>query len=453
MSNALAIAAVTAVFKNLLEDGLVQNAALSSMGNVLVTALPPAQISIGVDDRPQLNLFLYQVSQDRNADLGKSDSLQDSVAARDLAAHDRASAEEGAILPLAINLHYVLTVYGNKDFQTEILLGYVMQLMHQTPILSNATIRAALNHVAIVNRSSFLAQAIESTSVEALTEQLDYIKIAPNLFDTEQMSRLWSLLQGSYRPSIAYEVSMVFAKSKKSSLPPVSWQEPSNHPRIEKIVAPDTNGKIVAGSNLIIYGQNLSGDVTRLRLNGGENLLEPQIVEDNRILFKLPQATYAGQQRIQVVHQPKYKFLHSQQAMSNEKTFILHPTIQVSVDEQSPDIQKQNNLANADTTLTVKYNPMIGQKQQVILKLFSTNEKADGFVLDAPVREYDTDTIKFSVQNIPSGMYLVKSQVDGVETLLVMNQVEHQVMIQARSQAFDDEDEQSTITPQGTMTW
>ena len=103
MSNGLAIAAVTAIFKNLLEDGLVQNSALSSMGNVLVTTLPPDQISVGVDGQPQLNLFLYQVSQNRNADLGKSERTN----------------EEDTLPPLAIDLHYVLTAYGNKDFQTD----------------------------------------------------------------------------------------------------------------------------------------------------------------------------------------------------------------------------------------------------------------------------------------------------------------------------------------------
>ncbi|MBN4004301.1 DUF4255 domain-containing protein [Nostoc sp. LPT] len=321
MSNGLAIAAITAVFKNLLEDGLVQNAALSSMGNVLVTTLPPDQIYIGVDGQPQLNLFLYQVSENRNADMGKSDCYQP--------AHHQASTEEGAILPLAINLHYVLTAYGNKDFQTEILLGYVMQLMHQTPVLSNATIRAMLNHVATINRSGLLAQAIESTSVEALTEQLDQVRIAPNLFNTEQMSRLWSLLKGSYRPSIAYEVSMIFIGSKKSSLAPGSSKGALNQPQIEKIVASLTNGEIVAGSNLIIYGKNLSEDITLLRLNGGENLLEPQIVEDNRILFKLPHNLYAGVQKVQVVHQQLYKYQNYKdlEVVSNEQTFVLHPTI------------------------------------------------------------------------------------------------------------------------------
>lgn len=318
MSHGLAIAAMTAVFKNLLEDGLVQNTALSSMGNILVTTLPPDQISIGVDAQPQLNLFLYQVSQNRHADLGKSDR----------SAYHQTSIED-ALPPLAINLHYVLTAYGNKDFQTEILLGYVMQLMHQTPVLSNAKIRAALNHVATINRFGLLAQAIESTSVETLSEQLDEVKITPNLLDTEQMSRLWSLLHSAYRPSIAYEVSMVFIGSQKSSLAPGSSKAASARPQIEKIVTSPTNGKIIAGSSLIVYGKNLSGDVTRLRLNGEENLLEPQIVEENRILFKLPQNLDAGVQKVQVVHQQLYKYQNYQEleVFSNEQTFVVHPTI------------------------------------------------------------------------------------------------------------------------------
>ncbi len=322
MSNGLAIAAITAVFKNLIEDGLVQNAALSSMGNVLVTTLPPDQISIGVDGQPQLNLFLYQVSENRNADLGGHDAKGGRL--RNQPAH------EDVILPLAINLHYVLTAYGNKDFQTEILLGYVMQLMHQTPVLSNATIRAMLNHVATINRSGLLAQAIESTSVEALTEQLDQVRIAPNLFDTEQMSRLWSLLKGSYRPSIVYEISMMFIGPQKSLVESGSNSLMLYQPRIERVtVSPSTNGEIVAGSSLIIYGKNLSGDVTRLRLNGGENLLEPQIVEENRILLKLPQNLHAGVQKVQVVHQHLYNYQNYQESevLSNEQTFVLHPTI------------------------------------------------------------------------------------------------------------------------------
>jgi hypothetical protein len=320
MSNGLAIAATTAVFKNLLEDGLVQNSALSSMGNVLVTTLPPDQISIGVDGEPQLNLFLYQVSQNRNANL---DGRNHSIPLR-----DSSPGEENP--PLAINLHYLLTAYGNKDFQTEMLLGFVMQLMHQTPVLSNDAMRAALNHVSSTNRTGLLAQAIESTSVAELAEQLGQMQITPNLFDTEQMSRLWSLLQSAYRPSITYEVSMVFIGSKQSSLALESSQRAPDQPRIERIVSSSSpNGAIIAGSSLILYGKNLSGDVTRLRLNGEENLLEPQIVENNRILFKLPQNLCTGVQQVQVVHQQLYKYHKDNEleVASNEQNFVLHPTI------------------------------------------------------------------------------------------------------------------------------
>jgi hypothetical protein len=446
MSNGLAIAAITAVFKNLLEDGLVQNSALSSMGNVLVTTLPPDQISIGVDGQPQLNLFLYQVSQNRNADLDGRD--------RNHLARHRENSPGTENPPLAINLHYLLTAYGNKDFQTEMLLGYVMQLMHQSPVLSNDEIRAALNHVASTNRTGLLSQAIELTSIAALTEQLGQVQITPNLFDTEQMSRLWSLLQSSYRPSIAYEVSMVFIGSKNLSLVSESSQGAPDQPRIDKIVPSSSpNGAIVAGSSLIIYGKNLCGDVTRLCLNGNKNLLEPQIVEDSRILFDLPESIYAGHQRIQVVHPPKYKFPNSRQVISNEKRFILHPTIQVTVDAQSSDIQEQNNAENSEgTTLTVQFNPTIGEKQQVLLKLFSTDRKSDEVsMFDAPSRDSDVDTVKFLVRNIPSGNYLIRSQVDGVENLLEMEQVENQVMIQAQSLFSGSEEESSSIESQALL--
>ncbi len=63
MTNALTIAAVTAVLKDLLENSLVSDFIATSMGDVTVTALPPDRISVGADERAGLNLFLYQVTQ------------------------------------------------------------------------------------------------------------------------------------------------------------------------------------------------------------------------------------------------------------------------------------------------------------------------------------------------------------------------------------------------------
>jgi hypothetical protein len=255
-------------------------------------------------------------------------------------------------------------------------------------------------------------------------------------------------LQSAYRPSIAYEVSMVSIGSKKSSVALDSSQGKLDQPRIERIVPSSSpNGAIVAGSSLVLYGKNLSGDMTRICLNGDKNLLEPQIVEDNRILFNLPESIHAGHQSVQVVHQPKYKFLNSRQVVSNEKAFILHPIIQVTVEGQSSDVQEQNNLEDSEeTTLTVQFSPTIGEEQQIILKLSSTNEKTEEvFTFDAPSRNSDVDIVKFLVHNIPSGNYLVKAQVDGVENLLDMNNSKNQVVIQTQYLPPNNEDEGSSI--------
>ncbi|MBO7942558.1 DUF4255 domain-containing protein, partial [Streptomyces sp. S9] len=61
MSNALAIAAVTATLKDLISDSLL-GLDLSSIGSITVTATPPDRITTGQTEPNQLNLFLYQVT-------------------------------------------------------------------------------------------------------------------------------------------------------------------------------------------------------------------------------------------------------------------------------------------------------------------------------------------------------------------------------------------------------
>ncbi|MHC5719468.1 MAG: Pvc16 family protein, partial [Nostoc sp.] len=113
MSNALSIAAVTAVLKDLIENGLVQDAIATSVGDVVVTALPPDRITQGTDERAQINLFLYQVTQNRNADWISEEYRSKRRQLGDVRQHP----------PLALDLHYLITAYGAKDFQAELLFG------------------------------------------------------------------------------------------------------------------------------------------------------------------------------------------------------------------------------------------------------------------------------------------------------------------------------------------
>ncbi len=116
--------------------------------------------------------------------------------------------------PLALDLHYLLTAYGAKDFQTELLLGYAIQFLHENPVLTSDIIHTALKNVSTVNTSSILSQALADVSVSALAEQIGQIKIWPEFLDMEQTSRLWSTLQTQYRLSVAYQPSMVIIDSR-----------------------------------------------------------------------------------------------------------------------------------------------------------------------------------------------------------------------------------------------
>ena len=74
MSNALAIASVTRLLKDLLNDALVNGDVSGDIGtDVIVSALPPDRVEASATDGrpPQLNLYLHRVTH--NAALANSD--------------------------------------------------------------------------------------------------------------------------------------------------------------------------------------------------------------------------------------------------------------------------------------------------------------------------------------------------------------------------------------------
>ena len=112
MSNALAIASVSAVLKDLLNNAAIDHQLSNVVGEVKVSALPPDRVLVeGTPETSRINLFLYQVTPNqgwRNVDLPSRDS----------------SGERTASPPLALDLHYLLSAYGASEFHAEILLGY-----------------------------------------------------------------------------------------------------------------------------------------------------------------------------------------------------------------------------------------------------------------------------------------------------------------------------------------
>ncbi|KRB09518.1 DUF4255 domain-containing protein [Achromobacter mucicolens] len=201
MSNALAIAAVTAVIKDLLDSGMIDHAVTDTLGaGVKVSALAPDAVSLDNQEDPQLNLFLHQVTPNaawRNAALPSRDAAGDRIANP----------------PLALDLHYLLTAYGRAELQAEVLLGYALQLLHESAVLPREAVRRALDPDVV--DGAILPTVYQSLRGADLASQIELLKITPAALGAEEMSRLWSALQAHYRPTAAFQVSVVLIESRR----------------------------------------------------------------------------------------------------------------------------------------------------------------------------------------------------------------------------------------------
>ncbi|WP_375494748.1 DUF4255 domain-containing protein [uncultured Nostoc sp.] len=411
MSNMLSIAAVTAVLKVLLENGLVSDPIAASVGDVIVTALPPDRISVEADERAQLNLFLYQVTQNRNVDW---------VSQEFRSKHSRINGNPfSPTPPLALDLHYLLTAYGAKDFQAELLLGYAMHLLHKTPAITSDIIENTLINASTTNTSSAFSQAVANVSVSDLAEQIGQIKLTPEFFNMEETSKLWSALQTHYRPSATYLASMVLIESSKSDNPEGFYVMPLSQPIIEQVMSPaKTEQMIVAGTTLVIRGKRLRGEITRVRLGNTETLLVPQEVKETQISLLVPPDLYPSVQGVQIVHLTMGNGGQMDHLVeSNVAAFVLHPTITAFITQVE---NTGDNLRTAE--INVKFQPKVGKAQRVVLLLNEVSENApSAYSFLVASRTEDTDAITIPIKNVKPGTYIVQVRVDGAQSPLHKN--------------------------------
>jgi hypothetical protein len=209
-SSALALASVTAVLKDLLENGLAARGITSALGgDASVSALPPDRVPSGADERAQLNLFLYAVTPYAGLRLVRERGDETGDARPTRGGRDDARAAPACAPPLALDLHYLLTAYGAQDFQAEILLGHTIQLLHERPVLDRPALRAALTALSSALDSRIVPPPLAALAASDLPERVERLTITPAFPPFEEMSRLWSVLQARYRPSAAYRVSAV----------------------------------------------------------------------------------------------------------------------------------------------------------------------------------------------------------------------------------------------------
>ena len=428
MSTALAIASVTAVLRDLLQNGMIDRDLTASVGDVIVTALPSDRIDITeATGRSQLNLFLYRVTPNpgwSNVGLPSRDGRGQRVANP----------------PLALDLHYMLTAYGARDLHAEILLGYGMQLLHETPVLSRDAIRRALAPPAFVESHESFPPDMRALFESELSEQVEQIKIIPQSLSSEEFSKLWPAFNARYRPSVAYQVSAVLIESRARTRATLPVRErkiyavPFRRPTIERVMsqagggAPASDQPILAGQNLVLVGHGLRGDDTLVQIGGLEVFPADDRVEDARITFPLPAGLRAGVQGVQVVQRTLMGSppVPHAGASSNLAAFVLRPRITAAVADIE-DTVGQFNWGTAE----VSVEPAVGAEQRVALLLNELNPPAGraprayniaapfGYDLSPPTTPPDeTNDLSIPLEGVATGTYLARVQVDGAESPL-----------------------------------
>lgn len=443
MSSPLAIASVTYVLKDLLNNGIIDGDITAGVGKVEISALPPDRIETGgAAESTRLNLFMYMATPNpgwRNQNYPAFNSRGDRI--------DNPY--------LALDLHYLLIAYGRHDLHLEVLLGYGMQILNEHPILRSQDILRSLGNNANVSPGTppvDLPPFLRSLSASGLAEQPESIKITPETLNTEEISRLWTAFGAKYRPFAAYMATVVLIENRKPLRPtplpvrePMLYVQPLQQPHIERIqpvASEESPQKILSGEQLAIIGRNLLGEITFVNI-GSERVEHEKFVSatPSQITLTVPGALLAGIHGAQVIHeimmgkppQPHKGF------SSNVEAFVLSPKVVAVSAEGTP----------SAVSISIELKPAVGESQQVVLLLnhisetghrtyrFTEWEMEPENEEDAIAEDGDesssgneegtneivnTSLLKFSVTDVPSGKYLVRVQVDGAESPVSQNE-------------------------------
>ncbi len=433
MSTAFAIGAVSAVLRQLLDDGL-RESQLSFLGSYAVTVLPPDLLVSSSDETPWLNLYLYQVTPNlgwRNVDLP-------------------ARAPGGYRLsnpPLALDLHYLLSASSSKRAcQAEILLGCGMQVLHEAACLSREY-SASVLPPATANDS-----VNDALSRAGLAEQVEQIRIAPQTLSTEEISRLWTVFGAKHRPSAAYIVSVVLIEREEAARSPLPVltigkdnrgvkAQPSlvpPYPTIETIGLPDNRASALPGDTLTLFGHHYMEDsdgaplaVSRMTAQLAHPRL-PDVVEvdvppaqfyNGQVQVTLPDSSAAfpaGVYTLSLVITPADPKLNP--LTTNEVVLPVAPVITAAGGKalkDSPDSRKlqrspidpKTGLGDlAPLTLTCQAPVLPSQRAIVLLG-------AQSYPAAPPTA--DPNAVTCTATGLAAGTYHLRLRVDGVDSLLI----------------------------------
>lgn len=421
MSSALAIAGVTAVLRDLLNDGMINHNVSGVLGStVTVSALPPDRVvEAGGAAQTQLNVFMYLATPNgawRN---------------RQLPSHDATGAQRLTNAPLALDLHYMISAYGADDLHADILLGYAMQLLHENPVLTRAAIRTALMPSPSVGIT--LPLALRALASSGLADQFEQIRITPQATNAEEMSRLWSAMQTHYRPTASYLATVVLIEATIPTVTPLPVLRREivvvpnlvpPLPTIERVDGFQHEGELRLDDVVTLRGVHLDGTSRDVLLESerfgvAEVIAAMPGAQSDEVQFTIPAARSAdfpaGIYRLSVDLLPTGA---SVRRRTNHVPVVVRPAI-----AGLPITVARDGAGAANFTLTVM--PHVRPAQTVSLFLGALE------VVPTPFATA-TNTLAFAATQAPAGNHLARLRVDGINSEIIDRTVAPPVFLNER---------------------
>jgi Pvc16 N-terminal domain len=382
MSNALAIATISACLREQLHDELSSAPGLSNPG--AFTQRPGGNhpgVNAGVD------IFLYRVSPSpswRN----KSTPTRDAT---------------GRVIErpiLGLTLRYLIASFGPPNtFDADIALGVALTHLHTNPTLTRSAIADVLTKAAAPGLSFLNLSDLQ------LSPELVKFTILPS--EEEDITKVWAMqTQGTVSASAVIEASVVLLEPTMSVHSPLPVLEraitvsPGRQPSIARVQSATTaTSPITTGSVIEVLGFQLRHQDLVVEIDG--STLAPSVVKvisDASLQVSLPSTVKAGNRILRVIHRLTPGPPAVIGAMTNPFAFLLRPTFTALL---------------MGTNIQCTVTPELGMGQTIEALFTSSNGTTFGV---AGLRTLPNQA-EVPTAGIPTGTYLLRLRVDGAESI------------------------------------
>jgi len=379
MSNYRAIAAITASLRNLLSD--VDHGIPSVIGDVKVTTKPLDKTREGLKGN-QLNIYLYQ--------------FLPNPAWRNARDPKKGPQGAGGPPPVALDLYYLLTAYGEGDDEVKghLLLGKAMDILNEHPRFPVEELR-----IAVEDNDLYMDAGL--------------ITIVPQFLPLEELSKFWTSASTGFRASMVYKVSVILIDNPdhlRSALP--GYRAPNqtirpgtaSRPAITNLIFANGLDRAQIGSAVRIEGRDLGAkDVTVLLASEAAitpTTIVPESIEEDAVSFTVPRepgrpGAFAVWLRLE---------RDGQLRDTNKLPMILIATVLPDSLEVVTD--------EATATISLECRPAVTPDQRIYLLLGNQ-------AFTAPPRTTEKNRLSFTFAKPEPGAYYIRLRIDGIDSNLI----------------------------------